>query len=306
MRLERIEWDGAEADALAAGVRALVPRTEDVASEAVARSSPASRRQGDTALRELAIAFGETPPERLRVDPERIRSAAGLRRRGVARQPAHGGREHLRGRPRRARAPASGPRRPSSRRASGSRSISAPVASAGVYAPGGRGVYPSSVLMCCLPALAAGVSRIVVVTPPGGEGRPSDVVLAACAHLPRRGGLRGRGRSGDRRARLRHRHDRPGRRGRRAGQPLRDRGQARRLGLVGIDGIAGPSELVIVADGTAPPQAIALDLCAQAEHGDDTPPGADLAQRRPARRRRRAGRRPWPPSVRRSPTRRWR
>ena len=76
MRLEPIEWDGTETDELAAGVRALVPSTEDaapVAAEIVARVA----RLGDTALRELAIGFGETPPERLRVDPERIRSAAG-------------------------------------------------------------------------------------------------------------------------------------------------------------------------------------------------------------------------------------
>ena len=78
MRLEPIEWDGTETDELAAGVRALVPSTEDaapVAAEIVARVA----RLGDTALRELAIGFGETPPERLRVDPERIRSAAGAR-----------------------------------------------------------------------------------------------------------------------------------------------------------------------------------------------------------------------------------
>ena len=148
--------------------------------------------------------------------------------------------------------------------------VSAPVASAGVYAPGGRGVYPSSVLMCCLPALAAGVSRIVVVTPPGGEGRPSDVVLAACAicrveEVYAVGGAQAI-------AALAHGTDTIDPVDVVVGPGNRYVTEAKRAvsGLVGIDGIAGPSELVIVADGTAPPQALALDLCAQAEHGDDT------------------------------------
>ena len=56
-----------------------------------------------------------------------------------------------------------------------------PVASVGVYAPGGRAAYPSSVLMCCLPARAAGVGRLCVATPPAEDGRVPGLILAACA-----------------------------------------------------------------------------------------------------------------------------
>ena len=55
-----------------------------------------------------------------------------------------------------------------------------PIATAGVYAPGGRAAYPSSVLMCCIPARVAGVARICVASPPGAAGRPNAGVLAAC------------------------------------------------------------------------------------------------------------------------------
>ena len=55
-----------------------------------------------------------------------------------------------------------------------------PVRRAGVYVPGGRAAYPSSVVMCCVPARVAGVSEIAVATPPGPDGRPSAAVLAAC------------------------------------------------------------------------------------------------------------------------------
>ena len=268
MRLEPIEWDGTETDELAAGVRALVPSTEDaapVAAEIVARVA----RLGDTALRELAIGFGETPPERLRVDPERIRSAAGLVHadlRDSLRTAAANVYAVARAELERLERPAMA-ELPQGQRVE---VVSAPVASAGVYAPGGRGVYPSSVLMCCLPALAAGVPRIVVVTPPGGEGRPSDVVLAACAicrveEVYAVGGAQAI-------AALAHGTDTIDPVDVVVGPGNRYVTAAKRAvsGLVGIDGIAGPSELVIVADGTAPPQALALDLCAQAEHGDDT------------------------------------
>jgi histidinol dehydrogenase len=268
MRLERIEWDGTETDELAAGVRALVPNTED-AAPAVAEIVARVARHGDTALRELAIAFGETPPERLRVDPERVRSAAGLvnaELRDSLRTAAANVYAVARAELERLERPATA-ELPQGQRVE---VVSAPVASAGVYAPGGRGVYPSSVLMCCLPALAAGVPRIVVVTPPGGEGRPSDVVLAACAicrveEVYAVGGAQAI-------AALAHGTDTIDPVDVVVGPGNRYVTEAKRAvsGLVGIDGVAGPSELVIVADGTAPPQALSLDLCAQAEHGDDT------------------------------------
>ena len=58
---------------------------------------------------------------------------------------------------------------------------SLPVAAAGVYAPGGRATYPSTVLMCCIPAKVAGVERVVLATPCGPDGEPLPVTLAAAA-----------------------------------------------------------------------------------------------------------------------------
>ena len=287
MRIERIEWDGVEPEALAVRVRELVPPVEGVASE-VGEIVARVRRQGDTALRELAIAFGETPPERLRVDPQRIRSAPGLldaELRDGMRAAAANIYAVARAELERLQRPAMA-ELPQGQRVE---VVSAPVTSAGVYAPGGRGAYPSSVLMCCLPALAAGVSRVVVVTPPGGEGRPSDAVLAACAlcrveEVYAVGGAQAI-------AALAYGTDTIDAVDVVVGPGNRYVTEAKRAvsGAVGIDGIAGPSELLIVADGTAPPQAIALDLCAQAEHGDDTLVALDLPQRGSARRRGRAG-----------------
>jgi len=77
MRIERIEWDGADPRALAARLRAMAPALED-AGEAVGEILARVREGGDAAVRELAERFGETVPESLRVDPEAIAAAPGL------------------------------------------------------------------------------------------------------------------------------------------------------------------------------------------------------------------------------------
>ena len=105
-----------------------------------------------------------------------------------------------------------------------------PVAAAGVYAPGGRAAYPSSVLMCCVPARVAGVARICVASPPGAAGRPNAGGAGGLRDRRRGRGLRDRRSPGDRRPGLRHRDDRSGRPDRRAREPLRHRGQAAGLG----------------------------------------------------------------------------
>ena len=56
-----------------------------------------------------------------------------------------------------------------------------PVGAAGIYAPGGRAAYPSSVLMCAIPARVAGVERIALASPPGADGHVNPLVLAAAA-----------------------------------------------------------------------------------------------------------------------------
>jgi histidinol dehydrogenase len=146
-----------------------------------------------------------------------------------------------------------------------------PVGAAGVYSPGGRAAYPSSVLMCAIPAQVAGVSRIALASPPGPDGRVNPLVLAAAAlcgieEIYAMGGaqaifalaygtesiapvdvIAGPGNAWVREA------------------------KRKVYGQVGIDSLAGPSELMIVAGHDTDPEWAALDLCAQAEHGPESP-----------------------------------
>jgi histidinol dehydrogenase len=146
-----------------------------------------------------------------------------------------------------------------------------PVTSAGIYAPGGRAVYPSSVLMCAIPARVAGVEHIALASPPGPDGHPAEAVLAAAAlcgieEIYAMGGAQavfalvygtetvvpvdvivGPGNVWVQEAK-------------------RDS-----MGVVGIDSYAGPSELMLIAGHETDPEWAALDLCAQAEHGSESP-----------------------------------
>ncbi len=139
------------------------------------------------------------------------------------------------------------------------------VEAAGVYVPGGRAAYPSSVLMNALPARAAGVERLVMVTPtPNGEINP--LVLAA-AHLAgvdeiwRVGGAQAI-------AALAYGTDRIAPVDVITGPGNAWVAEAKRqlYGVVGIDMVAGPSEIVVVADGRNDPDWTAADLLSQAEH----------------------------------------
>jgi histidinol dehydrogenase len=146
-----------------------------------------------------------------------------------------------------------------------------PVSAAGLYAPGGRAAYPSSVLMCAIPAKVAGVERVALASPPGPDGRVNQLVLAAAElcgveEIYAMGGaqaifalaygtetiaavdvIAGPGNAWVR--------------------------EAKRAvsGTVGIDSLAGPSELMLVAGDGTDPEWAALDLCAQAEHGAEGP-----------------------------------
>jgi len=141
-----------------------------------------------------------------------------------------------------------------------------PLASAGAYVPGGRAAYPSTVLMTVVPARVAGVGVVVVCTPPAPDGSvPAAVLVAAAAAgagaLFRVGGAQAV-------AALAYGTE---------SIPAVDKivgpgnvwvTAAKRevAGAVGIDGLAGPTELVVVADGTADPGVLAADMVAQAEH----------------------------------------
>ena len=141
-----------------------------------------------------------------------------------------------------------------------------PVASAGVYAPGGTAAYPSSVLMNVIPAKVAGVERIVMATPPGADGKGNAGTLAAASvagvdenykmggaqaiaalafgtqSVPKVDKITG------------------------PGNIFVALAKKACFGYVGIDSIAGPSEILVIADETANPRYVAADLLSQAEH----------------------------------------
>ncbi|MEW6581617.1 MAG: histidinol dehydrogenase [Actinomycetota bacterium] len=148
---------------------------------------------------------------------------------------------------------------------------SVPVGAVGCYVPGGRAAYPSSLIMCAVPAAAAGVDRIVVASPPGPDGRVSEVVRATASLLGIADVYAAGGAGAI--AALAHGTRTIPRVDVIAGPGNAWVAEAKRQvsGIAGIDSVAGPSEVVIVADATADPRAIALDLLAQCEHGPDSP-----------------------------------
>jgi len=144
-----------------------------------------------------------------------------------------------------------------------------PLARVGVYAPGGRAAYPSSLLMGAIPARVAGVGEIMVCSPPTSSGMPSAVVLAAAAlaHVDRVFAIGGAGAIAAMALGT-------------ASVPQVDRivgpgnayvaeAKLQLVSSVAIDSPAGPSELLVLADGSASPDAIARELLAQAEHDPD-------------------------------------
>ncbi len=139
------------------------------------------------------------------------------------------------------------------------------VDAAGIYVPGGRAAYPSSVLMNALPAKAAGVGRLVMVTP-APKGEVNHLVLAA-AHLAgvdeiwRIGGAQAIAALAYGTGRIAAVDVVTG-----PGNAWVAEAKRQLFGLVGIDMVAGPSEIVVVADGANDPEWIAADLLSQAEH----------------------------------------
>lgn len=141
-----------------------------------------------------------------------------------------------------------------------------PLGRVGVYAPGGRAVYPSSVLMGVVPAKVAGVGEVIVCSPPGADGLPAEGVLAAAAlaGADRVFALGGAGAV----AAMAYGTQSVPRVDRIVG-PGNAYVAAAKLQVVdaiAIDAPAGPSEILVVADGSADPEAVAREMLAQAEH----------------------------------------
>lgn len=141
-----------------------------------------------------------------------------------------------------------------------------PLGRVGVYAPGGRATYPSSLLMGAVPARVAGVAEVIVCSPPDASGAPSDVLLAAAAiaGVDRVFCIGGAGAVGAMAYGT-------------ATVPAVDRivgpgnawvaeAKLQVSGIVGIDSPAGPSELLVLADASATPAVVATEMLAQAEH----------------------------------------
>ena len=143
-----------------------------------------------------------------------------------------------------------------------------PLEHVGLYVPGGKAAYPSSVLMNAIPARVAGVSELIMATP-APDGELNDMVLAAAAvagvdRVFAIGGAQAI-------AALAHGTETVPRVDKIVGPGNVYVATAKRLGFgaVDIDMIAGPSEIVVVCDGRTDPEWAAMDLCAQAEHDED-------------------------------------
>lgn len=266
MRQQRFEWEGAKqtAAAIRSWAGAETPRVNVSEIEAKVRDG------GDKALLDLTARFDATEraPRTLRVGADALADALAKLDSPI--------RESLELAAGNVRAVAEAQLAPEPRRVDLPEGQSVTlrevvVGAAGIYAPGGRAAYPSSVLMGVIPAQVAGVERVALASPPGPDGELHPLVLAAAAlcdvdEVYAIGGAQavfalalgtetidpvdvvaGPGNAWVR--------------------------EAKRVvsGRVGIDSLAGPSELMIVAGNGTDPKWAALDLCAQAEHGADGP-----------------------------------
>ncbi len=141
-----------------------------------------------------------------------------------------------------------------------------PVDRAGLYVPGGTAAYPSTVLMDSIPAKIAGVREVVIVTPPNAEGKINPVILAAASiagvdRIFKVGGAQAV-------AALAYGTESIPKVDKIVGPGNAFVAEAKRqvYGTVSIDMIAGPSEILVVADGKSNPRFVAADLLSQAEH----------------------------------------
>ena len=143
-----------------------------------------------------------------------------------------------------------------------------PLESVGVYVPGGKAAYPSSVLMNIIPAQVAGVGRIVMVTPPGADGKvnPATLVaadLAGATEVYKVGGAQAVAALAYGTASIKKVAKICG-----PGNIFVALAKKSVYGHVSIDSIAGPSEILVLADETANPRYVAADLLSQAEHDE--------------------------------------
>jgi histidinol dehydrogenase len=264
MRISRFEWGGDDPAGLAVGLRALQPPLGDVADQVSALIEEV-RSEGDAAVVRLEQRFG-TAPKQVRVPDQELEAA--LVAVGGAREALEIAAANIRAV---AKSEVNADSDAETELPSGQlvRLRSVPVGSAGAYVPGGAAAYPSTALMTCVPAREAGVERVAVASPPGPDGRPNQLVLAACAlagasEVYAIGGVQAV-------AALALGTESVPSVDVVVGPGNRFVQEAKRqlFGTVGLEGIAGPSELMALIDGSVEARWIALDLASQAEHGGD-------------------------------------
>jgi histidinol dehydrogenase len=228
------------------------------------------RRRGDAAVLDFTERFdhAELAPDQLRVDPDELESSVGVLEPAVL--------DGLRTAIANVRSVAKAQVRDEAvavelREGHTIEIVEHPVRRGAVYVPGGRAPYPSTVVMGAVTARTAGVREIVVCAPPGPGGRAHPVILAACVlcevtEVYRMGGAQAIAALAFGTKSVQAVDVIVG-----PGNDYVQEAKRQVVGKVGIDGIAGPSELVVVAGSGADPDLIALDLMAQAEHGADSP-----------------------------------
>jgi histidinol dehydrogenase len=265
MRIRTQPWDGSDPARLAASLRATAPEPEGI-SDAVAAVIESVREQGDAAVAEHSARFDGVAADPLEVPAERLAAAV------TAIPPALREAIEVAAANVRAVAAAQIGEPVALRLGAGQRVEVAEVAvgAAGIYVPGGRAPYPSSAVMGVVPARVAGVGRVVVASPPDpATGVPADPVLAA-AKIAGADAVYAVG-GAQAIAALAHGTESvpavdviagPG-------SPWVQEAKLQCSRRVGTDGYAGPSELVVIALEDVPWEWVALDLCAQAEHGGD-------------------------------------
>jgi len=226
------------------------------------------RRGGDAAVLALTTRFdrAELGPDQLRVDPRELEASVGVLEPAVV----DGLRLAVANVKTVARAQLRAPVSMSLDQGQRVEIAELPVRRAGVYAPGGRATYPSSVVMCAVTARTAGVEEVAVCAPPGPSGRAHPVILAACVlcgvtEVYRMGGAQAIGAFAYGTESVPAADVVVG-----PGNAYVREAKRQVAGVVGIDGLAGPSELAIVVTEGADPELAALDLLAQAEHGEDS------------------------------------
>jgi len=260
-------WDGSDAIALAAELRATAGDPAEISSD-VAAVIEQVRREGDAALLDLSERHDGARPAELWIVRSELEEAA------ESLEPSL--REALETAAANIRAVAEAQLDPEPKVVElpqGHEVVirQVPVDKAVIYAPGGRAAYPSSVLMGVIPARSAGVRRVAVASPPQEGGRPHEVVLAAAGiagadSVLAVGGAQAIAAVAYGTESVLQADVIAG-----PGGPWVQEAKLQVSRQVGIDGYAGPSELLVVCDGSANADWLALDLCAQAEHGADSP-----------------------------------